>query len=435
MMRKFHGVLLCLCLTLQHFTRAHPRADLEPEFVGEPTNVTVTEGSTALLTCVVENLGFYRVAWIRVESQTILSIHTHIITRNYRITLDHKNRQNWNLAIASVEESDRGQYMCQINTVPMKKRITYLEVLVPPKFVDRGENEVMAREGTNITLSCKVKGYPPPTVTWEREGGQEISENIGRSTQGEDLHIVKVSRLHMGMYVCTATSSFYQGPAYQPVTRNIMLHVLFPPMIWIPHQLIFASLGDTVSLDCYTEAFPMSINYWTKADSCSILQPSEKYSVSISDNIYQVSMKLVITAVDQEDFGSYKCIAKNSLGSTEGVIRLFEAKVSIYNRKEEVDAEEEEEEKSKDETDTTYRETYEEVRIKGKYASYELMRNTNTKESRLPKSAHLERQRISNFITALNCADCLRDGGAFSRLFIATVWICHYLSSKLMALK
>ncbi|CAL1291499.1 unnamed protein product [Larinioides sclopetarius] len=135
-MRKFHGALLCLCLTLQHFTRAHPRADLEPEFVGEPNNVTVTEGSTALLTCVVENLGFYRVAWIRVESQTILSIHTHIITRNYRITLDHKNRQNWNLAIASVEESDRGQYMCQINTVPMKKRITYLEVLEVDLRVD-----------------------------------------------------------------------------------------------------------------------------------------------------------------------------------------------------------------------------------------------------------------------------------------------------------
>ncbi|PRD28565.1 UNVERIFIED_CONTAM: hypothetical protein NCL1_31977 [Trichonephila clavipes] len=80
---------------------------------------------------------FYQtlVAWIRVESQTILSIHTHIITRNYRITLDHKNRQNWNLAIASVEESDRGQYMCQINTVPMKKRITYLEILLLVRIV------------------------------------------------------------------------------------------------------------------------------------------------------------------------------------------------------------------------------------------------------------------------------------------------------------
>lgn len=38
-------------------------ADLDPDFVGEPNNVTVTEGSTALLICGVENLGFYRVSF------------------------------------------------------------------------------------------------------------------------------------------------------------------------------------------------------------------------------------------------------------------------------------------------------------------------------------------------------------------------------------
>lgn len=57
-------------------------------------------------------------------------------------------------------------------------------ISVPPKFIDRGENEVMAREGTNITLSCKVKGYPLPTVTWEREGGKELSEANGHRTLG-----------------------------------------------------------------------------------------------------------------------------------------------------------------------------------------------------------------------------------------------------------
>ncbi|KAG8192567.1 hypothetical protein JTE90_015202 [Oedothorax gibbosus] len=426
MSRYCRAVLLCLYVVIRCLTKAHPRADLEPDFVGDPVNVTVTEGSTALLTCQVEDLGFYRVAWIRVESQTILSIHTHVITRNYRITLDHKNRQTWNLAIASVEESDRGQYMCQINTVPMKKRLIYLEVLVPPKFVDRGENEVMVREGTNITLSCKVRGHPTPTVTWEREGGQAISESKGHRQLGEDLTITKVSRLHMGVYVCTVHSSFYQGPAYQPVTRNVMLHVLFPPMIWIPHQLIFAALGDTVALDCYTEAFPMSINYWTKAESCSILQPDEKFKVSISDNIYQVSMKLVIAGVSSGDFGSYKCIAKNSLGSTEGVIRLYEAKVSVQNKKIQ-----DEGEMVKGNSGTTYRETYEEVRVKD--ASYELTRNTNTKESRLPQSAHLERQRISNFITSLESGGP-RELGPI-RLFIAAIWICHLLASKVMTPK
>lgn len=63
------------------------------------------------------------------ESQTILTIHTHVITRNYRISLNHRDHQHWNLNISDVRESDRGSYMCQINTVPMKKQVGYLEVV------------------------------------------------------------------------------------------------------------------------------------------------------------------------------------------------------------------------------------------------------------------------------------------------------------------
>lgn len=73
-------------------------------------------------------------------------------------------------------------------------------ISVPPKFIDRGENEVMAREGTNITLSCKVKGYPLPTVTWEREGGKELSEANGHRTLG----------LYMLINYWTSKCEFYE---------------------------------------------------------------------------------------------------------------------------------------------------------------------------------------------------------------------------------
>lgn len=93
-------------------------------------------------------------------------------------------------------------------------------------------------------------------------------------------------------------------------------------MIWIPNQLIGAPLGGEVTLDCNTEAFPMSINYWTKEDSDMIIS-NEKYEIANSEKTYKVQMKLKIKNIEAEDFGTYRCFAKNSLGSTEGSIRLY----------------------------------------------------------------------------------------------------------------
>jgi len=36
------------------------------------------------------------------------------------------------------------------------------------------------------------------------------------------------------------------------------------PMIWIQNQLVGAQEGQQMTLECHSEAFPMSINYWTR---------------------------------------------------------------------------------------------------------------------------------------------------------------------------
>ncbi len=63
------------------------------------------------------------------ETKTILTIHRHVISRNYRITLSHSDNRNWILHINNVQEADRGGYMCQVNTVPMLSQIGYLDVV------------------------------------------------------------------------------------------------------------------------------------------------------------------------------------------------------------------------------------------------------------------------------------------------------------------
>lgn len=48
----------------------------------------------------------------------------------------------------------------------------------------------------------------------------------------------------------------------------------------------------------------------------------EKYEAISTDNGYNKYMSLKIRKLSPQDFGSYKCVAKNSLGETDGFIKL-----------------------------------------------------------------------------------------------------------------
>ncbi|XP_037912590.1 lachesin isoform X2 [Hermetia illucens] len=314
-----------------------------PRFAEPIPNVTVSVGRDALLACVVENLKAYKVAWVRVDTQTILSIHHNVITQNPRISLSYNDHRSWYLHIREVEEADRGWYMCQVNTDPMRSRKGYLQVVVPPMINETmTSNDMVVREGTNVTLVCKARGYPEPYVMWRREDGEEMV--IGKETvnvvDGEILHITKVSRLHMAAYLCVASNGVPPS-----ISKRVHLRVQFPPMLSIPNQLEGAYIGQDVTLECHTEAYPASINYWTTERGDMIIsdtsRPGDKFQTTSTTNGYSKYMKLKIHNVSASDFGSYRCVAKNSLGETDGVIKLDEilapttaimSEITMYNR-------------------------------------------------------------------------------------------------------
>ncbi|XP_045535429.1 lachesin [Papilio machaon] len=294
---------------------------LYPRFVEPVPNVTVTVGRDALLACVVEDLKGYKVAWVRVDTQTILSIHHNIITQNPRISLSYNDHRSWYLHIKNVQEVDRGWYMCQVNTDPMRSRKGYLQVVVPPMIIDNmTSTDMVVREGINVTMYCRATGYPEPYVMWRREDGQEFNCN-GESVNvvdGENLTISKVSRLHMGAYLCIASNGVPPS-----ISKRVVLMVQFPPMLSIPNQLEAAYIGQDVTLECHTESYPTSINYWT-TDRGDMIISGNKYITTLTDDSYSRIMKLTIRRVSNKDFTSYRCVAKNSLGETDGFIRLDE---------------------------------------------------------------------------------------------------------------
>ncbi|KAL7642221.1 UNVERIFIED_CONTAM: hypothetical protein RMT77_006782 [Armadillidium vulgare] len=294
-----------------------------PYFIEPIPNKTVVVGRDVILPCAVDNLKGFKVAWIFVETQTILTIHHTIITKNPRFSLARHDHKHWYLQISDVKPSDRGLYMCQVNSDPMMSQVGFLDVQVPPDIIDEeSSSEVVVQEGHDVSLRCKAKGSPRPLISWKREDGGRIHLGKGinlKVSDSEVLHIPKVSRLHMGAYLCIASNNVPPS-----VSKRITLKVQFAPVLWIPNQLVGVSQGMDITLECHTEAFPRSINYWTDNRGLMILSKDDRFDSIVAENGYKSYMRLKIKGVTKADYGTFGCTAKNSFGESNGTIKVYE---------------------------------------------------------------------------------------------------------------
>ncbi|XP_046403254.1 lachesin-like [Ischnura elegans] len=334
----------------------------EPDFIYPLENVTIAQGRDATFTCVVNNLGGYRwgtdgdlvpqyqtrrlaqlhepqqitkVAWIKADTKAILAIHEHVITNNARLSVTHNDFNTWTLSIRGVRREDRGQYMCQVNTDPMKSQTAFLEVVIPPDIIyEETSGDVMVPEGGSAKLVCRARGFPRPRITWRREDGGEIILREGsagktrvQAVEGEMLSLIKVTRSEMGAYLCIAANGVPPS-----VSKRMMVHVHFHPLIQVPNQLVGAPTGTDVTLQCHVEASPKAINYWTRETGEMIISNDKYQMTEINSSYYSVQMRLTIRKFDKSDFGGYKCISKNSIGDAEGNIRLYEMELPYSAR-------------------------------------------------------------------------------------------------------
>ena len=110
-------------------------------------------------TCVVQ------VAWLRSDSKAILAIHTHMVTNNPRMSVEHNGHNSWTLRLAEVQRNDSGIYMCQINTEPMTSQVRSLL-----KW--------------NIAQTLFLGPHKPKVVTRSADFGFEVSNHSWIKFQG-----------------------------------------------------------------------------------------------------------------------------------------------------------------------------------------------------------------------------------------------------------
>ncbi|KOX69751.1 Lachesin [Melipona quadrifasciata] len=289
-----------------------------------------------------------KVGWIRVEDKTILSMGQRTVTHSPRflVTLENAKSKNQSrsreeeeatsrLHIRQLREADRGCYMCQLNTKPMLSQLGCVDVLVPPDILSSGtsEGEVSVLEGENATLSCKASGRPSPRVLWRREkSGSILMRGLHDplipvdNQSGERLELTKVDRRQMGAYLCIAKNEV--PPA---VSKRVYLRVNFPPSVKVPNQLLSSPLDTDVSLICLIEAYPKTINLWTRKEQ--VIMSGGRYEIDERghpDEEWKTTSELKIRRLEKTDLGEYTCSASSSMGKANATLRVHAPYVCTY---------------------------------------------------------------------------------------------------------
>ncbi|KAJ6225716.1 hypothetical protein RDWZM_004261 [Blomia tropicalis] len=283
-------------------------------------NLTVPMGRDVTFECVVNNLGSYKIAWLKMDNDDtpvseaeIISIQTQIVLNNsnsyqsqkeLRYRVSHNNHRQWFLHIKQIKSSDR---------------------VAPSIDYNATSADISVDERHRLSIRCRAKGYPSPTIVWRREDNKEINLGLyggkrysANKVEGEFLNITQVTRDDMGAYLCIASNSVPPS-----VSKRIIVRVNFRPKIKVSNQLVGSIIGSDVQLECRCEASPTPATSWIRHDG-QVLAPSNKYQLREEHDSYKTKMKLKIMSLDEKDFGSYKCVAKNTIGEKEGLVRLYE---------------------------------------------------------------------------------------------------------------
>lgn len=90
-----------------------------------------------------------------------------------------------------------------------------------PNFTSKLVPELSLRNGDNLDLSAKVSGYPPPRITWYKDGTPLKSGpdfQLANKSGAVSLHLPKSEQDDGGVYACLATNPSGQDSTSANVT-------------------------------------------------------------------------------------------------------------------------------------------------------------------------------------------------------------------------
>ncbi|XP_049335709.1 hemicentin-1 isoform X1 [Astyanax mexicanus] len=269
---------------------------------GLPANVSVVMNQPTSLLCDVTGTPPPVITWYKDGVPVVASSNVQILQRGKTLRL---------LKAATV---DAGHYSCKaINIAGNTDKDFYLDVLVPPTIIGSGgSRDLSAILNQEISLVCKVKGVPFPTIQWykDRKPVFLADPNIEVSDQGQVLKIKSARLGDQARYQCSVSNSAGKQ------SRDFNLSIYVPPSIKGGNVTaeVTALLDNSVTLECEARGVPLPAITWYK-NGVTIL--SSRQAQYLEHGQY-----LKITRVQVSDSGHYTCKVTSVAGTAEKAYEL-----------------------------------------------------------------------------------------------------------------
>ncbi|XP_042221918.1 lachesin-like isoform X2 [Homarus americanus] len=292
-------------------------------------------GSSIQLECSVQYSQDYPVLWLKKGAGDVqdlpISSGPGLIIRDSRYALRHdQGSATYILQIKDIQESDGGDYMCQV-LLGINNRITAnvnLLVRRPPVISDNSTRSVVASESDSVELSCYAGGMPIPEISWRRENnailptGGSIYRTV-RTHRGNVLQIANIRKEDRGTYYCIAENQVGRG-----ARRNINVEVEFSPVVKATRPRVYQALQYDMDLECHVEAYPPAAITWVhKQESIVNNQHFRVSQFATADEFTDTTLRVL--SIEKRQFGNYSCMATNKLGQSSATVQLIETTTPV----------------------------------------------------------------------------------------------------------
>ncbi|KAK5868742.1 hypothetical protein PBY51_009732 [Eleginops maclovinus] len=261
-------------------------------------------GKTTVLNCSADGYPMPEISWT--------------LPNGTRLTRGHPQvSENGTLVIYNPGKENAGKYRCGA-----KNFMGYIEKLIildvgQPYILTRPRGMIRSVAGEPLFIHCLSDGSPRPHIYWTIPGGHILTQPqvSGRfQVLQNGTLIVQDTTIHdQGNYICKARSSAGEAVLTVPV-----IVIAYPPRITTgPPPSVMGVTGTPIQLNCATIGIPKPEIIWELPDH-SVLSTA-KQGRPMGSELLHPQGTLIIQRPKATDSGTYKCLAKNSLGTDSKV--------------------------------------------------------------------------------------------------------------------